>query len=103
MPNRPVTVTTSVTPVCSDRGDRRSVTIFNNGAVTVFLSNDPADVLTRGWPLPASASVGLVDVDGDEPWLQLWGQCSAGSADLRVVEGFGRDAYPSLSPLGGKQ
>ena len=88
---RPVTVTTSATQLASYNAKRKSLSIFNaSTTTTVFISHDRANVVANGFPLVAQAAVSLVDVEGDEPELELVGQVSAGSVDVRVQEGFVR-------------
>ncbi len=86
---RPVTVDTTPTQIAAWNPRRKSLSIFNNSTtVTVFLSHDRANVVARGFPLVPQAAVSLVDVEGDDPELELVGQVSAGTADVRVQEGF---------------
>jgi len=86
---RSVTVVTTPTQLASYNARRKSLSVFNNSTTTtIFLSNDRANVVANGFPLVAQAAVSLVDIEGDEPELELVGQVSAGSADVRVQEGF---------------
>lgn len=67
---------------------RKSVIIQNLSGSQVFLSNDRANVAANGVGLSAGQSLSLTERDGDNVIEEINGICSAGSADLRVIEMF---------------
>ena len=89
MAYRPVTVSTTVTQIASYNEKRRALVIYNNSSSTLYISNDPQDIVARGLPVGGGVAISLVASEGDEPHLALYGQMTAGTADVRVVEGFG--------------
>jgi len=90
MPFRKVEVGTQPTQLASYNPRRKSITILNYGSVTLFISNDQVDILTKGYPIAPGSGVTLVDFEGDQPELALWGQVESGSTDVRIHEGFGK-------------
>lgn len=82
-------VSVGVTPtlIVPYQEKRKSLVIMNNDPVaTVYISNDQANILTQGFPLPPGATYAVTLDDGDEPFLQVYGQSSA-VVDIRVIEG----------------
>lgn len=96
MPYRVVTITTGETEIAGDNRKRRTLTFTNNGGATFFFSQDRANILTQGFPCSNGQIVTLSTADGDEPDLPLYGQVSAGTVDVRVVESVGE---PQPSPV----
>ena len=86
---RPVTVITTSTQIAGVNLRRRVLVFRNNGAATIFVSQDQANITTDGFPVLVNQSATLLATDGDEPWLPLYGQVAAGSENGRVVEQFG--------------
>lgn len=70
---------------------RTSVSIINLGAARVFVSQDPANIASQGWPLDPGWGLGLSVLEGDEPDLALYAVSEVGTNDLRVVEQRGQD------------
>lgn len=69
---------------------RVSLVIHNTSLVTVYLSNDPLNVLENGFPVDPNIAVSFSITDGDEPQWQWWARTQAGTATLRIYEGFRR-------------
>lgn len=91
MPMYARTVDTNITELAPYNERRKSLVIFNNGAGRIFVSQDEANILTTGFPLDVGGSLGFVAIEGDEPALRWFAQASAGSHDVRVVEGYGKE------------
>ena len=89
MAMRAVIIGTVATQIVGVNKARRSLVFRNNGAATIFISNDQADIVASGFPVLVNQSVVFAARDGDEPWLPVYGQVSAGSENGRVVEQFG--------------
>jgi len=85
---RVVTVTTSVTEIADYNPLRVAFALQNNGAVRVFVSNDPVDILGKGWPVDPGVALSFSVADGDQPWLQFFAQAATGAAELRIYEGY---------------
>ena len=87
---KPVTVTTTIEPVVTYNPKRKGLALFNNGTVTVFVSQDPSNVASDGFPVAASVAIIFSSEDDDEPELALYAVTESGSADCRVQESIGR-------------
>lgn len=90
MPSRSETVGTAATPLLSYNPKRTSVSIFNEDAVSIFIGEDEANLLTEGSPVTAGGAISLVAAFGDTPDRQMFGISAAGGADVRILEQFGR-------------
>jgi hypothetical protein len=90
MPMRAVTVTTSVTEIADYNPQRVAFALQNNGTVRVFVSHDPINVLTQGWPVDPGVMLSFSVADGDQPWLRFFAQTATGTAELRIYEGFSK-------------
>lgn len=88
---RPEAATTAVSQIAPLNPLRLSLVVFNNGTATVFIDNDQANITGRGIPIAANEHVSLTVDEGDEPELALFAQTAAGTADLRIKEGFLRN------------
>jgi hypothetical protein len=82
-------VGTSVVQIVSYNRGRSGVLVRNYSGATCFVSPDGSDPLTTGYPVAEGEFLALLRTEGDAPELQLYGQCSSGTADLRIVESFG--------------
>lgn len=71
---------------------RKSLVIFNNGSLTVFISQDPANIAAQGFPLTPGGSAAFVDIEGDEPELAIYAVSTGVGQDMRIVEGYGHAA-----------
>jgi len=89
MPNRSVVVDTNTRQLCSYHPDRLTLEFYNNGAATVFFSQDPQNVAAQGLPLAPGASVSMASIEGDEPYMAYHAVAASGSNDVRVYEGYG--------------
>jgi len=85
----PRTVTTTTDRLVSYNPRRKSLVIVNIGTATIFVSNDPANVATFGFPLGVGGSIGLTKQEGDEPELEMYAVAVSGSEDVRIMEGIG--------------
>lgn len=89
MPTRPITVGTTPTPLLSYNNRRTTASFANNGAATIFVSNDQTSILVNGYPIVVGGALDLIRAFGDEPHLQWFGQVATGSENLRILAGFG--------------
>lgn len=85
---RKVTATTAPTLVLSYNPKRTCWTIKNYSGSTAFISENPTDITTTGFPLGVGEYISYIRKDGDRPEYAIWAQCETGSADLRVQESF---------------
>ena len=88
---KPVTVTTDIEPVVTYNPRRFGVALFNNGTDTVYVSQDPLNVVTDGFPVSSGVVVILSEEDDDEPEMALYAVTSSGSSNCRVQESIRRD------------
>jgi len=84
-----MTIGTTTVKICSYNPKRRSITIYNQGSGTLYISQDPTRVFVDGFPVPNSAVVTLLKEDGDQPELDLYGMADKPSTVIRIQEGFG--------------
>lgn len=89
MPTRPITVTTSPQTVLPYNNRRTAASLANEGAATVFISEDETAITTNGYPILAGGALDLLRALGDEPQNQLFIQSVAGGEDVRILESFG--------------
>lgn len=89
MPTRPITVGTSAEQIVAYNNKRTAASFTNNGAATIFVSEDQSDLATNGYPIPVGGALDLVRALGDEPQLEWFALVAAGSENLRVLEAFG--------------
>ena len=68
---------------------RLTLAIYNNGSNVAFISKDPTEVTTNGWPILPNGGISFTKRDGDEPEGPWYVQLLTGTTDLRIVEGFG--------------
>lgn len=69
---------------------RKSLVITNNSGQTVFISQDQTNITTSGFPVLVGQSISFTVTDGDEPELELYAQTLFGTADLRIIDRFGK-------------
>ncbi|MGI0061016.1 MAG: hypothetical protein ACREBA_01025 [Nitrosotalea sp.] len=94
-----VEVTTDVTEILPFSKNRTSFSIFNNGTITCYISQDQDKILSNGYPLDAGASVTIKGSPGTSPQEPIYGQCSSISTDLRVNEQYlGEDFIVTSAP-----
>jgi len=82
-----IVVGTTPTQLAGTKLGRKSISLFNNSAQDVFVSQDRDGITTKGFVLKAGAAISLDVVDGDEPHQALYAQVSAGTSDVRVQTG----------------
>jgi len=81
--SRSITVSDSVTPLPDEvLANRRSLVIYNNSSVTVFIGGSDVTT-TNGMPVPASSYSPALDASSN---LILYGIVSTGTANVRVLE-----------------
>lgn len=95
MPTRTVTVGTTPTRLMPFNNRRTAASFTNNGAATIFISNDESGIVGNGYPIVVGGALDLVRALGDEPHILWFAQVAAGTEDMRVLEGFG--ALPDLT------
>ena len=98
MPQRSFDVSTSIVQVVPYNNKRLSLSFWNNGSATVYISVDPQNVLAQGFPMPTGAGLTFLQLDGDEPWLAYFGVAASGDQDVRISEGFGGVGAPFQQP-----
>ena len=87
--SRNITVATSATPLPDEvLSNRRSLVIYNNSSVTVFVGGSDVTT-TNGMPVPASSYSPALDAS---PNLILYGIISTGTANVRVLEASDENA-----------
>jgi hypothetical protein len=74
-----VTVATTATLIKA-AASRQSISIYNNGASTVFVGYDTAVTTTNGMPIPAGAEREIRDE------LAVYGIVASGTVDVRYIE-----------------
>ena len=94
MPTRNVGVTTNPQIVLPYNNRRTTASLANEGAATVFVSEDQTNITTDGYPIVAGGALDLIRALGDEPQTELFIQSAAGGEDVRILEAFG--ALPEL-------
>lgn len=101
MPTRPVSIGTVATPVVSYNNRRTSLSLANEDAATIYVSEDETVSTSNGYPILAGGALDLIRALGDEPQWQLFAISAGGGADLRVLEAFG--SLPELFQPGGQE
>jgi hypothetical protein len=86
---RKVIVGTAPTIIAPYNPKRTGLTIYNSGSVTVYVSDNPTNIIEEGFPVDTGVTIGWLKVDGDTPEYALYGQVAAGTGELRVMESFG--------------
>jgi hypothetical protein len=89
MPMRAVSVGTTPTEIAEYNPLRLALAIHNDGNDRVFVSHDPQNVSSQGWPLDPGVMVSFSVADGDQPWLRLFAQAASGTQPVRIYEGYG--------------
>ncbi len=90
MPMFSVVVPTATVELLPYNDRRVSLAITNVGAYRAFLSNDPTNVDSVGFPIDPGQSLSFSVSDGDEPQWQWWAVAYGGSTTLRIYEGYRR-------------
>jgi len=98
MPQRSFDVSTSIVQVVPYNDRRLSLSFWNNGSATVFISVDPSNVAAQGFPMPTGAGLTFLQLDGDEPWLAYFAIADSGTQDVRISEGYGGIGAPFQQP-----
>jgi hypothetical protein len=88
MAYRSVTVGTAPTLIAAYNPKRDVLVLRNYAGSTCFIHDSQVDITTKGFPLAESEVTSFLEKDGDEPWVELWGQTVSGTADIRVYESF---------------
>jgi hypothetical protein len=85
--NRPkiwqLTATTTPQEILSEMKNRKAVTIYNNGAVTVYLGSSGGFVATQGLPIPAGMERFYDSFNAQGQYFVI---AESGTADLRIEE-----------------
>ncbi|MDE1867537.1 MAG: hypothetical protein KGI08_07505 [Thaumarchaeota archaeon] len=99
MTNSQVSVTSAVTEILSYSKDRTAISLFNNGSVTCFISQDQTNLINRGYPLAAGASITIKGDKNTSPQNPVYGQCTTLSTDIRISELYqGEDVVLTSAP-----
>ncbi|MDE1871735.1 MAG: hypothetical protein KGI06_05860 [Candidatus Micrarchaeota archaeon] len=99
MTNYAVEVTTNVTEIAPFSRDRTTISIFNNGNVTCYVSQDQQNIIDDGYPLEPGASITFKGSPNTSPQDPIYGQCTSLSTDLRVKEVYqGEDVTVTSAP-----
>lgn len=93
---RQVTVTTARQEIVAFNKARTTLTIINRSGVECFISEDQTDIAGQGFPLAVGQAASFTLELGDEPANAIYCLTSAGTADLRINEGFGPRVEPAL-------
>lgn len=101
MPNRSVTVGTTVTRIVSYNNRRTALSLANEDTATIFISEDQTVTTGTGYPILAGGALDLLRALGDEPQNALFAISAAGGADLRALESFGK--LPELTQPGAQE
>jgi hypothetical protein len=83
-----ISVDTTIKNVVPYNPRRVVLVIFNNGANTIYLSENPVRVLEEGIPLSPGANMSFLKVDGDDPRIAWYACTASGTSELRIYEGF---------------
>jgi hypothetical protein len=83
-----IEVTTEIKNIVPYNPRRVVLVLFNVGANTIFLSENPVRVLEEGIPLTPGANLSFLKVDGDDPRIAWYACTASGTSELRVYEGF---------------
>lgn len=95
MPTRTVTVGTTPTRLMPFNNRRTAASFTNNGAATIFVSNDESGIVAGGYPIAVDGALDLIRALGDEPHILWFAQVAAGTENMRILEAFG--ALPELT------
>lgn len=87
MPFFKVVVTTQPTRILPFNPRRKTVTIINLGDYRIFISQNPTNIISEGFPIYPLEGITLDEEDGDEPEYALYAQTETGEVDVRVQEG----------------
>ena len=87
MSYRAVTVSTTPTIIASYNPRRISLTILNYSSTTVFISINPTNIISEGFPIDPGVVITLAREDGDNPEYAFYAQTISGYAELRIQEG----------------
>lgn len=90
MPTRNVDIGTGPVAILAYNNRRTAASFTNNGAATIFVSNDQTSITAEGLPLVVGGGLDLIRALGDEPHIQWFASVAAGSEELRVLEAFGQ-------------
>ncbi len=89
MPERQITVTTTVQQALAYNKDRTTWIMHNRGTVEAFVSQDRSAVVSGGFPLLAGGFVGKRRRDGEEARRAVFVAVAATTTDVRISEEFG--------------
>jgi hypothetical protein len=87
MSYRAITVSTTPTVIASYNPRRISLTIVNVGNNDVYVSIDPQNIVTNGFPISPGMILTLVREDGDKAEYAFYAQTLTGKSELRIQEG----------------
>jgi len=90
MATREFQATTTALQCLAYNEKRKTWLITNNSGSPVFISENAVNVTDRGTPLAVSESIDASELWGDDPTLAIYVQTLVGTADLRIIESFGK-------------
>jgi len=90
MPTRGITVNTNSGQILQYNNRRTGASVFNNGTVQVFISEDNNDIANQGYPIAAGGAIDLVRTFGSNPQDQWFAITASSSANVRILEEYGQ-------------
>jgi hypothetical protein len=85
---RSAKVTTEPTQVAPYNPERLCLVLVNVSSPTVFISDDPRDILTKGFPVPQGTVVSFIALLGDATQRAYYAQVASGEGELRIIESW---------------
>jgi hypothetical protein len=85
---RSAKVSTEPTPIASYNPERLCLVLVNVGTPTVYFSDDPQNILTKGFPVPQGTVVSLIALLGDATQRAYYAQVASGEGELRIIESW---------------
>lgn len=86
MPTYKIIVDQTIRKITVYNPKRVALAIRHVSGETVYLSEDPVNVVEQGFPLEAGDGIVFRKVDGDTPEMTLWACTTTGTAELRIWE-----------------
>jgi hypothetical protein len=82
-------VSTSVVQIVPYNEARTTLLIRVESGGPCFISNDPMDVQTKGYPLYSGEYISFLRRDGDIPEFELFAVSPTTTTVLKIIEGYG--------------
>jgi hypothetical protein len=82
-------VDTSVIQIVPYNEKRTTLLIRVESGGPCYISNDPTDVQTKGYPLYTGEYISFLKRDGDIPEFELFAVSPGGITVLKIIEGYG--------------